>query len=453
VARAAPADAARAAPVQVGRAQAVARAAVLTAPAALPERATAEDGAAGRGPAPAAVIEAPPATATTGFRPRHRRGGLGAVHVGQICLWEAAVAALVAVIGRPLTVLVPVVVAATLIVLITAVRVRRRWLYQWLGLRLRYLVRRRSHLLDPSRSPALVLLDAVAPGAILRTIEVEGDPVGVIEHAGGVTAILEPMPVERGLIVEKPTPLPSPVSLLPLAEADDPTVSTQVLLQVTPAPPLADPTEAPAESYRQLLAGSVPAQRRAWIALQVQRTVDAYSDAELQQALTGAVRRMRRRLGKDGRPVRVLDQDEVIVALTTLAHLDDEPVGGPLTGRSDQIRENWRGWRAGAVPQTCFRVASWPDGDRLERDGRLLLDRLSTVSTLGTTCAVATRRAGDHLEVEAAIRIAAPTAASLERAAVQLETEAKAVGAQLRRLDGEQSLGAAASLPLGGFLP
>jgi hypothetical protein len=93
----------------------------------------------------------------------------------------------------------------------------------------------------------------------------------------------------------------------------------------------------------------------------------------------------------------------------------------------------------------------WPD--LTTADGQQLFARLIEAPSLGTTVALATRRAGGELEVEAAIRVAAVDDAHLTASTRALRERAGACGATLQRLDGEQVHGVAASLPLGGFLP
>jgi type VII secretion protein EccE len=385
---------------------------------------------------------APPA------RPQaHRRPAtIGGLHLGQIVCWEAAVAAVIASLGRPIALLAAVSVVAATTLLITMVRARQRWLYQWIGVYGRYLLRDRTHPLDHGGDRATELLAAVARGGVASSIDVDGQAVGMIEHVGGVTALLEPTPAESGLVVEQATTLPSPVTLLPFAEVGDPIVTAQIVIQAMSAPAPGTESSAPGASYQQLTGGRVPAQRRAWIALQVMRPVDGCSDAELRQSLSSAVRRLQRRLSKEGTPARALDRADALAALLKLTHLD-----GGATAQHAEVRERWSAWLAGSVPQACFRIRTWPD--LAAPAGRELIDRLVSVTSRTTTVALATRRAGTEIEIEAVIRIAADDATQLEVAAKALAAAAASSGASLERLDGEHVHGVAASLPLGGFLP
>ncbi len=364
---------------------------------------------------------------------------------------------MVASLGRPIPVLVTVSVLAALVLVLVGVRWRQRWLYQWLGVYSRYVVRDRT--LTATVDRAATLLDFVADGA-LGSIEIDDTAVGVIEHSGGITILLEPIATEAGLVAESPVRLPSPASLLPVGEPGDPVVTAQLVVESVPAPIAGIEAVAPGASYRQLTAGRVPAARRAWIALQVMRTVEGHSDAELRHTLTSAVRRLARRLRKDGTPVRLLDPTEAASVLLSLAHLDPGPsahaqppgvIADPRLAATATVRETWRTWWTDAAPQTSFRIRRWPAPGSAA--GNQLVERLLAAPSSATVVAVAARRASDGIEVEAAVRVLAINPEHLSALVEQLATEAAGCGAELERLDGEHVYGLAASLPLGGFLP
>jgi len=83
---------------------------------------------------------------------------------------------------------------------------------------------------------------------------------------------------------------------------------------------------------------------------------------------------------------------------------------------------------------------------------RSFLNWLVAVPTLATTVAVAVRRNGTDLELETGVRMTLPDRAAVKRATLQIDEIAHLAGARVRRLDGEQVFGLAASLPFGGFL-
>src|SRR5690242_11199737 len=89
------------------------------------------------------------------------------VHTGQIVVAElAVVAVLVGATTAPGWLLVAAPVA--LLTLLTAViRVRRRWLYQWLGQALGFARRPRTM---PAGSPPEALLELVSPGSAITAI-------------------------------------------------------------------------------------------------------------------------------------------------------------------------------------------------------------------------------------------------------------------------------------------
>lgn len=427
----------------------------------------------------------PPTTASGAPQPTRRVGVVAGVHVGQIFCWQLAAALVVASLGRHIAFLIAASVVALLLIAFTVLRVRRRWFYQWLGLRLRFAGRRRSATVGADRR--LAFLDLVVPGAAVTNVELDGEAAGVIEHVGGVATILELTSPDGGLISERPVTPPSPATLLPLAEAGGPSVSVQLVTHVTPAPALIAGNSAAANSYRQLTGGQVPAQRRAWLALQLGRTAAGYSDESLRRALANSARRMVKRLRREGIGVRILDSAEALNTLAQLGHVDTSDLdsvaaiaaaaegatidlrafmnrnAGGESGRNQRpvAYETWDTWWSESVPQACFRIRRWADLSTPQ--GRAQLTALAATPSVATTVSLAVRRldssqdrTGEQREsiaVEAIVRVAGADAASLERVSRTVAKSANQVGATLERLDGEQGYGVAATLPLGGFLP
>lgn len=417
--------------------------------------------------------------------PARRSGVIAGIHVGQIFCWQVAAALVVASLGRHIAFLIGASVIAVLLVALTVLRVRRRWFYQWLGLRLRFAGRRRSATVGADRR--LAFLDLVLPGAAVTNVELDGEAAGVIEHAGGVATILELTAADGGLISERAITPPSPATLLPLAEAGGPSVSVQLVTHVTPAPALIAGNSAAANSYRQLTGGQVPAQRRAWLALQLGRTAAGYSDESLRRALANSARRMVKRLRREGIGVRILDSAEALNTLAQLGHVDTSDLdtvaaiaaaaegatidlraflhrsgaGDPRRSQTPVAHETWDTWWSESMPQACFRVRRWADVGTPQ--GRAQLTALAATPSVATTVSLAVRRidssrnrAGDQREsvaVEAIVRVAGADAGSLEQVSRALTKSARQAGAALERLDGEQGYGVAATLPLGGFLP
>ncbi|OLB80561.1 MAG: type VII secretion protein EccE [Actinobacteria bacterium 13_2_20CM_2_71_6] len=342
------------------------------------------------------------------------------VHSGQIVVAEiVAVALVVAALSRvPLGWLLGVPVAAALAVLAFG-RWRRRWVYQWVGIALRYGSRPRAI------PPGADLLALVGPGAEASSVELGGRGYGVIADEFGVTAVLE-VGDPTGLLSDAPLALPSPVPLLPPTAPDTPGVQLQLLVSGCPA----RAAGIPGTSYRQLTEGRVAAYQRVLLAVRVLRDDSGWSDDDLHRALASTLRRLRRRLGVPHRP---LGYDALLAALAELAHHDP---GSP-------VRESWPGLYAGGLRQASLRVRRFA-GLRPELAGQLI-PRLLALPATATTVSLAASQAGADLVV----RVAAPSATGLGTAVQALRRLVGSAGLEVTRLDGEQLAGLAATLPLG----
>ncbi|MBC8093054.1 MAG: type VII secretion protein EccE [Pseudonocardia sp.] len=365
------------------------------------------------------------------------------MHVGQIVVWQASTAGVLAAVGRSDRILITVSVIAGLLLLFTVVRFRHRWLYEWVATRIRYTARRHTPPRRRRGDPTGVLT-LLAPDASVGTVEVDGVPVGVLEDASGMTVLLEPVGAGTGLVEEDAVTLPPPNAVLPPTSGPGPAVTGQLILHTVPRAPVV--AGHAASSYAQLLHGGAPASRRAWFAVRMTRVPGEYSSDDLRRLLGSAVRRLRRRLRAEGTEMRILDADELIPLLGTLAHLDDEPGRGA-------VRETWTAWRS-PVLQASFRLHRWPD--LATHEGRRFLDRLTSVPSLSTTLAITTRAGGRRAdrgdaEVSTVIRLAGSDPAQLKGAAEVLSKAARESGARLDRLNGDHRSGLAASLPLAGF--
>jgi type VII secretion protein EccE len=386
-------------------------------------------------------------------RPRRLRrpGWLGRVHVVQIMWWQILVAAVIAVSNQGTTVLGVAAGAAILLAVPSIVYIRRRPLYGWLASWLRFRLRRRTVTagLGDARTK---LLDYVLPSTVVTELDVDGEPAAALTHTDGVTAVLELRPLEGALLAGPAQPLPSIATALTADDRAAPMTTVQLLVQVLPAPAAQAGTGVLAESYRELTGGAVPAQRRAWIAVQVRRTPDRYADAELLPALSFAVRRLRRRLRQDNVANRLLDRDELLSCTVMLAGVDagrpgiyGAPRGQPLA------REGWHAVVTGNGMQSAYRLVRWPVGD-------WPIDRLlCSVPATANTLAMAVARdpaAGrfDELAVELGIRLLAPDLRQLAAAERSLVDAVRESEGLIERLDGQQRWGLAATLPFGGFL-
>lgn len=381
--------------------------------------------------------------------PRRRPTALFGIHVGQVITWQLVIIGVLFAIPQPLAILIPVSLAGLVLLGLTAVRPRGRWLYEWFGLWLRYITRRRRVAVPAGKDAAIALLGSVLRGGQLQTLEIEGAKAALVVHAGGMTVLVETMPASRELIVDASPAIPPLTVLLPLGEEGEPVISAQIVVSTVPAPGPLDQKSPAVLSYRSLGRGMVPAHRRSWIALQALRTADDHDDVALRAALSNAVSRLQRRLRKAKLRGHVLDHDRSVADLLSLSRLDARP-GKGANATAPEIHESWNSWSTGRETQTAFRLLDWPD--LASPAGPDFVDRLITVPTLSTTVSVAARRQGDEVELEAAVRIVLPDTDTIESTTEEIATIASSYSARVQRLDGEQVFGVAASLPLGGFL-
>jgi type VII secretion protein EccE len=347
------------------------------------------------------------------------------------------VAAVVLLIGavNGTVALAAAAVPAGLILALTWLRLRGRWIFEWLGVGMRFGGRRHA---APGGDPATSLLEFVAPGARVEQAEMAGDPGAVLVDGLGCTAILE-LGDPAGLLAEESAALPSPAALLPAAGAEHPPVLIQLLLSGAPAPSIRAGAGTPANSYRQLTEGRLLGHSRALLAVRVLRA-EGWSEDELRRALGGLVRKLVRRLATV--PARPLGEAAALRVLAELAH--DDAVG--------PAQESWPGLRVGGLAQATFRLRRWPDL-RIETSRRLV-PRMLTLPATATTVALTAgpRTAHGPTPIDLTVRLAAPDPGSLGQAAQALRKVVSAEHARVRRLDGEHLLGLAATLPLGGNL-
>ena len=379
-------------------------------------------------PAPSATRRAPsPQWTGTPRRPAP------AVRAGQIVAAQLAVAVVAAAVGRGGAVTAGALLLAVLLLPGAWLRVRGRWLFEWLVVALGYAARRRA--LSPAADPA-ALLELVDPGAEVHPAELAGAPAAVVDDAAGMTALLE-LGDPGDLLGDGQRLLPAPLSLLPPQPPESPPVRVQLLLSGSPAPAPALAGGTAGTSYRQLTEGRLAGRERAVLAVRVLRA-DGWSDEELRRALSGAVRRIVRRLGPlTGRP---LGGPAALRVIAELAHHDiDAPT-----------RESWPAVHSGGLLQATFRLHRWPD-PRTDAARRLvprLLALPATASTVSLCVGPRTGTEGVPVPAELTVRLAARTAGELSVAAQALRRLVTDLGGEVRGLDGEQVHGLAATLPL-----
>nr|WP_145777580.1 type VII secretion protein EccE [Micromonospora olivasterospora] len=357
------------------------------------------------------------------------------VRAGQVVAGQVAVALVAAAAGRgggwttaALLVAVPLLAGAW-------VRVRGRWLFAWLAVAVGHLARHR--VLTPPAGPD-ALLDLLAPGAAVRTVELAGGPAAVVDDAVGLTVVLE-LGDPGDLLGDGPRTLPPPATLLPPVSPELPPVRLQLLLSGSPAPAGEAGGGTVATSYRQLTDGRLAGQDRALLAVRALR-VAGWTDEDLRTALSGVVRRIVRRL----RPVaaRPLGEHAALRVLGELAHHDGE---GP-------VRESWPTVRTGPLLQTTFRLRRGPAPP--SDAGRGLVPRLLTLPAAATTVSLCVGPGAESdAPAELAVRLAAWTPAELSVAAQALRRLVGGAGGEVDRLDGEQLPALAGTLPLALVVP
>ncbi|MEV4654941.1 type VII secretion protein EccE [Micromonospora sp. NPDC049301] len=358
------------------------------------------------------------------------------MRAGQLVTGQVAVALVLATLGRGVPVTVGALLAALLLVTAAWVRVRGRWLFEWLGTAAGHLTRRRA-LAGPS-GPA-ELLDLVAPGTVVRSTELPGGPAALLEDTGGMVALLE-LGDPGDLLGDTSRAIPTPSALLTPVGPEVPPLRVQLLLAGTPAPvPAVGGTVG--TSYRQLTDGRLAGRERAVLAVRVLR-VDGWSEEDLRRVLAGTLRRVVRRLGPlTARPLGV---PAALRVLGELAHHDGLPV-----------RESWPVLRSGALLQATFRLTRWPDAEGA--GAHRLVPRLLALPATATTvslCAGPPPVTGaTGVPTELTVRLAAGTATELTAAAEALDRLVTGLGGELRRLDGAHLAGLAGTLPLAQATP
>jgi type VII secretion protein EccE len=360
------------------------------------------------------------------------------VRAGQLVATQVAVAVVAATAGRGAALTAIAVLVAVPLLAAAWVRVRGRWLHTWLGVGVGHLCRRRA--LAPDAGPG-ALPGLLAPGAVVRAVELAGGPAAVFDDAGGLVAVLE-LGDAGDLLGDGPRLLPAPSTLLPPAGPELPPVRLQLLLDASPAPAALTGASTVATSYRQLTDGRLAGRDSALLAVRALR-VDGWTDEELRTALSGVVRRIVRRLG----PVaaRPLGEHAALRVLGELAHhRDGEPV-----------LESWPTVRTGDLLQTTFRVRLGPQA-RAE-GGRQLVPRMLTLPAAATTVSlcVGPRTGVDDAAVpaELAVRLAAWSPGELSTAAQALRRLTDDAGGAVERLDGQQLPALAGTLPLALGVP
>ena len=354
---------------------------------------------------------------------RRRRGRLFGAEPEQIVATQTAAVLVMAGSALGGVALVPAVAGAAGLLALTWLRLRGRWAFQWLAVLVRYAGRRRAAPID---SPT-ALLSFVAARMRLTTLDLPDGPAAALADDSGMTVL-----VELGDPADEASRIPSFATLLHAtgrdqAAGDQPRVRAQLVLSAVSAPTTRPGTDRAQSSYRTLAEGSSLGHLRAVLALRVSRA-GGWSDDELRRSLAGVARRLTRRLGPA--QARPLGEVAALRAITDLAHAE-------TSSGTDEAQETWSGIHLGGLIQATFRCRP-SSGTALSGN---LVTRILHLPAAATTVALTA--------TGLVVRLAAPDVTALETAVRALRSLLAADRVRLRRWDGAQLPGLAATLPLG----
>ena len=391
---------------------------------------------------PAAPPAAPPRTS-----PRLR---LGVAQV--VCVQVAVLAVVLSLLSDAPVVIVVTGLVALAVVVPAVLPWRGFWLHTWLGWRMSYQARRRSLPYSGGPDPRRAMVVGLQPAAVFGELTVDNETVATLAHPDGMTAVLELQPGNHTLFASNGRGLPTPMSLLS-AEPDLPPTTAQLIVQVEPPRRLAGAGLA-WESYQQLTGGAVPVSRRAWLAVQVRRTPEAFQDGDLRPALVNAIKRARRRLRQEKVAARLLGEEDLLTAAALAARLESvlahrpgqygRPQGRPVA------EETWWRWQSGRTPQTAYRIVRWPTA-AWSMD-QILLGLPATAVTVSIAALRDPANPADEVPLELVVRVAAPDDAALKAVGAKLADIIGRAGGSVERLDGRQRAAMLASMPFGGFV-
>lgn len=412
-------------------------------------------------PPPAGAPQVPPPNtgaqrAASRARPVNESmpGRLLGVSAGQVVALQAAVAAVLATAVRKGWPLIPAGGFALVVLALTLVRYRGRWLYQALAVRLRYQARCRT---QPPAEPGDLRL------AALREVFPELDVTGITLRSGERIGIGYDGRAWVGVVAvqasEDVLPRPQQVAWLPIRELAEALVvddiqlsSVQVVRYTSPAPAGLLPAQSPvALAYQQLNVLRTPSSQHVWIALRLDpalcpEAIEARGGGSegAQRAVKRCVARVLELLESAGVQGRALDEESLRSVLALAGGVRAIPAP-PGTRRTT---EAWTYWQGDGTVHVSWWIKSWPDrGIPMQT----LQDIAASVPAL--TCSVSLALHPVQTEgsrFRGLVRLTAGSPAAANAAGEALQRAAAAAGIMLYRLDGEQALGLATTLPLGG---
>ncbi len=366
-----------------------------------------------------------------------------------------------------------IAIGIVLVALVLAMlRWRGQWFTQWLGLELRYALRKHNMPRPPVRQASLeelseesedsvigpsdprvnVLRAAIPKLVVARGRDHDRKPVGLAWDDGCWTAVLlvEPTPA---LISNATDSSSLPLSVLQPCLEDRGVVldSIQAIWHSYPGS-AALPADSPAlNSYMEVL-GPLPAaaRRTTWIAVRLDplRCPAAIRErgggvVGAHRALIGALSRVRSALESRGVPTRPLDPDELLRAGVTAAELN----AAVAAGGGVKLTEHKMRVTAGGVRHSSYAITRWPKG-RVNAT----LNNLTSLRALSATVAITIVPSPDEgtIGLRGVVRISARNERELAAADKHLTKLAESADIALTPLRGQQVAGLTATLPLGG---
>ncbi|MEU8526640.1 type VII secretion protein EccE [Streptomyces sp. NPDC048629] len=368
------------------------------------------------------------------------------IRLGQLVAWELSAMLLVFGVLSSGPARFPALGLGVLLLVGTAVRMQRRWMYDWLLTRFRFRSRGRGRVGHDTSSLA-PLRTALPELVVSRAGGRSRVRLGVV-HDG--RAWISLVAVERGddVIDGGATDAPLPTERLSeLLRLDDIVFdSVQVLVQSVSAPAGRDAAaEMCPASYQELNKDRTVLSQSAWIVLRLDaaRCPEAIAarggdDAGIRRVLRRGVLRAVGILEDAGWQARVLDEVEAAESLASAAGVG---AGGGEATRP--VREAWTAWHGPDSDHVSYLVRDWkPSGSGFAEVQNLLGLFPARSTTISLTY---TGRPQGAAAVSPLIRTTGAPAEAND-ALVRVAAER---GIRLVRLDGEQSVGLLATLPLG----
>lgn len=400
-------------------------------------------------------------------RLRTRTLSIAGVRVRTLALIEVALAlALVGWAIHPAAAIGAGVVGILLIVFALGRR-RRIPLPEWIST-IRAMKRRHRSAEAVPASADVAFAPLVEADPALRTYEYtdrEQRPVGYVGDGTFLTALVR-IEVRDDPLRPAPGARPLPLDLLrDSLDVDEIRLESAQFVQYTqpaPAPHLPEQAVA-ARSYATLQARTkTPAAQLTWVALKLDpelcpEAIEARGGGiqGAQRALLRVADQLASRLNSRGFRAGVLDEREVVSALSTAVCVNPRATNAPgRDGRTARrTRETARAWRCDDRRHTSYWISRWPQLGSGQGAAPLgaLVQLAGGTRAMATSFALTLSRGGEHsVGMSGYVRLSCRSDNELKQAERELEQKLNSVKMGLVRLDREQLPGLLATLPLGG---